>query len=61
MVVPGHGPAHTSATALRLIDEDEAYLDVLERAEQKPSLPAGRDSHAQRNIHRENLEKLGAA
>jgi glyoxylase-like metal-dependent hydrolase (beta-lactamase superfamily II) len=59
VVVPGHGPAHTSSTALRLIDEDEAYLDALERGEEKPSLPAGRDSHSQRNIHRENLLKIG--
>jgi glyoxylase-like metal-dependent hydrolase (beta-lactamase superfamily II) len=61
VIVPGHGPAHTSATALRLIDEDEAYLDSLEAGEEKPPLPSGRDSHAQRQIHRENLEKVGAA
>ena len=61
VVVPGHGPAHKSATAVRLIDEDEAYLDALERGEEKPRLPAGRDSHAQRSIHRENLDKVGAA
>ena len=61
VVVPGHGPAHTSETALRLIDEDEDYLDALERGEEKPRLPSGRDSHAQRRIHRENREKVGAA
>jgi glyoxylase-like metal-dependent hydrolase (beta-lactamase superfamily II) len=61
VIVPGHGPAHASETALRLIDEDEAYLDALERGEEKPSLPSGRDSHAQRQIHRENREKLAAA
>jgi glyoxylase-like metal-dependent hydrolase (beta-lactamase superfamily II) len=58
VVVPGHGPAHASATALRLIDEDEEYLDALEGGEEKPRLPAGRDSHAQRAIHRDNLQKL---
>ena len=52
VIVPGHGPAHTSEIALRLIDEDEAYLDALEAGEEKPPLPSGRDSHAQRQIHR---------
>ena len=61
VVVPGHGPAHTSGTALRLLDEDEAYLDALERGEERPRLPAGRDSHAQRRIHAENLRAVGAA
>jgi glyoxylase-like metal-dependent hydrolase (beta-lactamase superfamily II) len=60
VVVPGHGPVHTSETALRLIDEDVDYLDALERGEEKPRLPAGRDSHAQRRIHAENLNKIGA-
>jgi glyoxylase-like metal-dependent hydrolase (beta-lactamase superfamily II) len=60
VIAPGHGPAHTSTAALRLIDEDEAYLDALERGEEKPRLPSGRDSHAQRRIHRENREKLAA-
>jgi glyoxylase-like metal-dependent hydrolase (beta-lactamase superfamily II) len=59
VVVPGHGPAHTSATGLRLIDEDEEYLDALERGEERPRLPAGRDSHAQRRIHAENRARLG--
>ena len=61
VIVPGHGPAHTSETALRLIDEDEAYLDALEAGEEKPPLPAGRDSHAQRQIHSENRRQVGAA
>ena len=59
VIVPGHGPAHTSETALRLIDEDEAYLEALERGEQKPRLPEGRDTHAQRQIHASNLDQLG--
>jgi glyoxylase-like metal-dependent hydrolase (beta-lactamase superfamily II) len=55
VIVPGHGPAHTSETALRLIDEDEAYLDALAAGKEKPRLPSGRGSHAQRRIHAENL------
>lgn len=61
VIVSGHGPAHSSGTALRLIAEDEAYLDALESGEERPRLPSGRDSHAQRQIHRENREKVGAA
>lgn len=54
-VVPGHGPAHTAERALRLIEEDLGYLDALERGEERPPLPAGRDSKAQRKIHSRNL------
>jgi glyoxylase-like metal-dependent hydrolase (beta-lactamase superfamily II) len=57
-VVPGHGSSHDRDTALRLLDEDVDYLDALERGEERPPLPAGRDSKAQRAIHRENLERV---
>jgi hypothetical protein len=57
-VVPGHGSSHNRDTALRLLDEDVDYLDALERGEERPPLPAGRDSKAQRAIHRENLERV---
>ncbi len=55
-VVPGHGAVHERETALRLLDEDVDYLDALERGEQK--LPEGRDTHAQREIHAENLTRV---
>jgi glyoxylase-like metal-dependent hydrolase (beta-lactamase superfamily II) len=57
-IVPGHGAVHTRETALRLIDEDVDYLDALERGEERPSLPEGRDSKAQRSIHKENLRRV---
>jgi glyoxylase-like metal-dependent hydrolase (beta-lactamase superfamily II) len=57
-VVPGHGSPHDRDNALRLLDEDVDYLDALERGEERPRLPAGRDSKAQRAIHRENLERV---
>ena len=57
-VVPGHGSPHSRETALRILDEDVDYLDALERGEQRPSLPAGRDSKAQRSIHEENLTRV---
>ena len=59
MVVPGHGGPHTREPALRIIDEDVDYLDALERGEERPKLPAGRDSARQREIHAENLARLG--
>jgi glyoxylase-like metal-dependent hydrolase (beta-lactamase superfamily II) len=57
-IVPGHGAPHDRATAERLIEEDIAYLDVLETGAEKPKLPAGRDSSFQRWIHRENLKRI---
>jgi glyoxylase-like metal-dependent hydrolase (beta-lactamase superfamily II) len=57
-VVPGHGAAHTREDALRILDEDVDYLDALERGEEKPALPKGRDTREQRRIHSENLERL---
>jgi glyoxylase-like metal-dependent hydrolase (beta-lactamase superfamily II) len=55
-IVPGHGSPHTRETALRLIDEDLAYLDALERGERR--LPKGRDTARQREIHGLNLALL---
>ena len=43
------------AKPLRQIDADLAYLDALERGEERPSLPEGRDSKRQHEIHAENL------
>ena len=57
-VVPGHGGAHPRETALRLLDEDVEYLDALERGEERPPLPAGRDTKAQREIHAENVTRV---
>lgn len=51
-VVPGHGSPHDRDTALRLLDEDLAYLDGL------TTLPPGRDTKRQRQIHEANLALL---
>jgi glyoxylase-like metal-dependent hydrolase (beta-lactamase superfamily II) len=56
-VVPGHGPVAARDAALRLIDEDLQYLDALERGEERPGLPDGRDTPRQREIHAENLRR----
>jgi glyoxylase-like metal-dependent hydrolase (beta-lactamase superfamily II) len=58
-VVPGHGAPHSREVALRIVDEDVDYLDALERGEERPSLPAHRDTKRQRAIHAENLARLG--
>jgi glyoxylase-like metal-dependent hydrolase (beta-lactamase superfamily II) len=57
-VVPGHGAVHERETALRLLDEDVDYLDALERGEERPALPAGRDTKPQREIHAENATRV---
>jgi glyoxylase-like metal-dependent hydrolase (beta-lactamase superfamily II) len=58
-VVPGHGSPHDRDTALRILDEDLNYLDALERGEERPSLPEGRASKAQRGLHTNNLRAVG--
>jgi glyoxylase-like metal-dependent hydrolase (beta-lactamase superfamily II) len=57
-VVPGHGSPHDRETTLRILDEDVDYFDALERGEERPRLPDGRDTKAQRAIHAENLERV---
>ena len=59
-VVPGHGAHHPRDRALELLEEDSDYLDALERGEERPRLPSGRDTSRQRQIHRENL-RTGAS
>jgi glyoxylase-like metal-dependent hydrolase (beta-lactamase superfamily II) len=58
-VIPGHGSPHTRDSALRIIDEDIEYLDALERGEERPALPNARDTARQREIHAENLTRVG--
>src|SRR5688572_21594131 len=52
VVVPGHGSPHDRDTALRLLDEDLAYLEGF------ATLPPGRDTKRQRQIHEANLRSL---
>jgi glyoxylase-like metal-dependent hydrolase (beta-lactamase superfamily II) len=53
-VVPGHGGPLDGADALRLLDEDVAYLRALTDGGAAAPLPAGRRSESQRQIHRRN-------
>ena len=61
VVVPGHGSPHDRDAALRILDEDVDYLDALERGEERPGLPPGRDTSRQRAIHADNLAKHAAS
>jgi glyoxylase-like metal-dependent hydrolase (beta-lactamase superfamily II) len=54
-IVPGHGAPNDREHTLRILEEDVDYLDALERGEQKPALPKGRDDGEQRDIHTRNL------
>ena len=60
-VVPGHGSPLSSARALELAAEDEAYLDALGRRGRAAELPPGRRSAEQRGIHAQNVARLEAA
>jgi glyoxylase-like metal-dependent hydrolase (beta-lactamase superfamily II) len=56
-IVPGHGSVLSRDEALRVMDEDVAYLGALEAGEERPRLPAGRDTAEQRRLHAENLAR----
>jgi glyoxylase-like metal-dependent hydrolase (beta-lactamase superfamily II) len=58
-VVPGHGAPHDRDTALRILEEDLAYVDALRAGDQRVALPPGRDTARQRAIHAENVAKHG--
>jgi glyoxylase-like metal-dependent hydrolase (beta-lactamase superfamily II) len=58
VVVPGHGSPHPRDTALRILDEDVAYLDALEQGDPSTPLPKGRDTPRQREVHRDNLARI---
>ena len=56
---PATASPHDRETALRILDEDVDYLDALERGDERPALPKGRDTARQRAIHEENLAHVG--
>ncbi len=59
-VVPGHGPVLESETAMRVLEEDVAYLRALSEHGAGAELPEGRRSREMRTIHARNAELLGA-
>ncbi len=58
-VVPGHGPVIDGARALELLAEDRAYLDALRERGAEAELPHGRRSQVQRELHAQNVARLG--
>jgi len=57
-VVPGHGAPLRREQALRVLDEDQRYLDGLAGSRQPAvaALPEGRRTAVQQRIHRDNLQ-----
>jgi glyoxylase-like metal-dependent hydrolase (beta-lactamase superfamily II) len=56
--VPGHGPVLDAPAALRVLEEDAAYLHALRRDGAAAQLPDGRRGAAQRRLHAENVAAL---
>jgi glyoxylase-like metal-dependent hydrolase (beta-lactamase superfamily II) len=58
-VVPGHGTPMDREVALRVLDEDVAYVRALAVEGEAAALPDGRSGAAQRRIHLENAGRVG--
>jgi glyoxylase-like metal-dependent hydrolase (beta-lactamase superfamily II) len=56
-VVPGHGPVLDREAALRVLDEDVAYLHALRERGRDAELPAKRRSKVQRELHEQNVAR----
>jgi glyoxylase-like metal-dependent hydrolase (beta-lactamase superfamily II) len=57
-VVPGHGPIIDGAAALRVLDEDAAYLHDLRERGAEAELPAQRRSKVQHELHARNVARV---
>lgn len=57
-VVPGHGSVLDSEAALRVLDEDVAYLQALRERGAEAELPQRRRSKVQRELHEQNVARL---
>jgi glyoxylase-like metal-dependent hydrolase (beta-lactamase superfamily II) len=57
-VVPGHGAPLERATAVRMLEEDTAYVSALASKGAGAPLPMGRRTPAQRKIHEENVARV---
>jgi glyoxylase-like metal-dependent hydrolase (beta-lactamase superfamily II) len=60
-VVPGHGTVLDREAALRVLDEDVAYLRALRERGGEAELPERRRSKVQRELHEQNVARLAAA
>jgi glyoxylase-like metal-dependent hydrolase (beta-lactamase superfamily II) len=59
-VVPGHGPVLDREAALRVLDEDVAYLQALRERAGDAELPGKRCSKVQRELHEQNVARMQA-
>jgi glyoxylase-like metal-dependent hydrolase (beta-lactamase superfamily II) len=57
-VVPGHGSVLDREAALRVLDEDLAYLQALRERGADAELPERRRSKFQRELHEQNVARL---
>jgi glyoxylase-like metal-dependent hydrolase (beta-lactamase superfamily II) len=57
-VIPGHGAPQEATEALRVLDEDLTYLEQLAEDPESATLPEGRRSSTQRQIHAANRAQL---
>ncbi len=60
-VVPGHGPVLGSEQALKVLEEDVAYLQRLSECGAEAELPRAARSRAQRARHAENARAIAAS
>jgi hypothetical protein len=56
-VVPGHGGPLDRDEALRVLEEDVAYLKAMTSQGADAPLPPGRRTTAQRRIHADNVSR----
>ena len=59
-VVPGHGPFSDGATAVRVLEEDVAYLHALREHGRQAPLPPWRRTPEQKRLHEQNAVVLEA-
>jgi glyoxylase-like metal-dependent hydrolase (beta-lactamase superfamily II) len=57
-IVPGHGGPLGRDAAVRILEEDEGYLEALREGGADAALPASRRTAEQRRIHAENVQLL---
>jgi glyoxylase-like metal-dependent hydrolase (beta-lactamase superfamily II) len=59
-VVPGHGSVLDGETALKVLEEDVAYLHALGERGTDAELPERRHTKVQRELHEQNVARLAA-
>ena len=57
-IVPGHGAPLARDAAVRVLEQDAAYLAALGAGDAEARLPEGRRTARQREVHLENMSRL---